>query len=705
MSTQSTSTQISLSELIQHTLHNLLVATQADMICVCMYRFDVVRMDIIAHITYDGELPSAATHQRFQEILQGLPTAGQARLIDEEDLQGTDYQSALLFPLALPDELVGMLAIVSRRAHAFQLESVDDLLIQVNTVRAFVENQYLYEAFSQNMMVMQTMRQIAQTIAEGALPQSVVNILRDNLFDSHVTSCAIMFYGPLREDRPYGPFDYLEMRGSWSKRRGSGIALGTRIYLKQYPDLIATLNSGEPLVLPTLTEFSSQLDPFMRSLLRAERVASMTILPLYAGKHRLGVLLIATNKPHRFSHQEIRNYHLIAELLSFTAISQVLQQHHDLVLQGRFALLEAVTDSVVMVLPDAVGARVLTANQRFVRHFGLSDVDVEGLPLNDLLKKMRIPNNLREELGQTWESISVRDPAIQHGDFHFVHEDGRHLDMEWYSAPVYQNQHVMGRIYLFHDVTAERTANRLRSTFLSHISHELRTPLTSIQGFAEFILEVNGDDLPDLAREYVEIILKSAHHLRKIFSDMIDMSRADAGELPLNMGSVHLPDVIIDAIAQLELQYKQRKQAVIMELDDDLPPVYADADRITQVLNNLLTNAIKYSPEEGKILVRTDYITSLDELPADTTPGAQLPAIQVSVIDEGPGLNTEDLQQVFMPFFRAPKVRDQQIEGTGLGLAVSRSIVEMHRGHLWAEVSTPDVSGGIFRFILPVMNE
>lgn len=703
MSTQSTSTQISLSELIRHTLKILLDMTEADAVCVCAYHFDVQRMQIIDHLARDDEQPTAATRQRFQEIIQTLPSAGQPRLTNLDELEGAQYQSALIFPLALPDSVIGMLALASYQANAFKLQDADDILITVNTVRAFVENQYLYEAFSQNTMVMQTMRLITQAISEGPSPQGVVNILRDNLFDSHVTSCAILFYGPLREDRPYGPFDYLEMRGSWSRRRGSGIALGTRIYLSHYPDLIATLNQGDSMVLPTLTHFARQLDPFLRSLIRAERLASMILLPLHAGRHRLGMLLIGTNKPHRFSRQEIRNYELIAEFLSFSAMSQLLQQHHDLVLQGRYALLEAVTDSVVMVLPDAIGARVLTANQRFERTFGLSEVEVEGLALNDLLKKMRIPNNIRDNLRQTWESISIRDPAIQKGDFHFVHGDGRHLDIEWYSAPVYQNQHVMGRIYLFHDVTAERTANRLRSTFLSHISHELRTPLTSIQGFAEFILEVNGDMLPDLAREYTEIILKSARHLRNIFSDMIDMSRADAGELPLNMNPVHLPDVIIDAIAQLELQYKQRGQSVIMELDDDLLPVYADADRITQVLNNLLTNAIKYSPENGNILIRTDYITSLEALPPYLTSGAQVPAIQVSVIDEGPGLDRQNLQQVFMPFFRTEQARNRQIEGTGLGLAVSRSIVEMHRGHLWAEPSTAAVPGGIFRFILPVI--
>jgi signal transduction histidine kinase len=335
--------------------------------------------------------------------------------------------------------------------------------------------------------------------------------------------------------------------------------------------------------------------------------------------------------------------------------------------------------------------------------FEVPEAHAEGDTLIHLLGQMQLPETVRQELRASWLSTPVRDPAVRRGDFRMVNGEGQPLDVEWYSAPVYQDSHVLGRIYTFHDVTPERAAQRLRAAFLSRISHELRTPLTSIRGFAEFILEATRDQLPDLAREYTEIILNSAKHLNTVFTDMIEITRADAGELKLNKIEAHLPDIIIDAVARMELQYKERKQQVIMELDDDLPPVSVDVDRLMQVLTNLLTNAIKYSPEGGKIRISTQMIASPDALPETAPPDVVLPAILVTVNDEGKGLTPGEADQVFMPFFRTEEAKARRIEGVGLGLAVTRSIVEVHRGKIWAVPKSSRVKGGSFMFTLPTV--
>ncbi|MBZ0302910.1 MAG: cell wall metabolism sensor histidine kinase WalK, partial [Anaerolineae bacterium] len=349
----------------------------------------------------------------------------------------------------------------------------------------------------------------------------------------------------------------------------------------------------------------------------------------------------------------------------------------------------------------AGGARVLTVNKLFTNLFGVSEHIAQGLLLPELLLKMQIPEGVRQELQRSWLNIAVRDPATRRGEFHLVHEEGYPLDIEWYSGPVYQGARVLGRIYTFHDVTAERTAVRVRSAFLSRVSHELRTPLTSIHGFAEFILEVAGEDLPPVAREYTEIILTSAKHLRTVFTDMIELTRADAGELKLNIQRAHLPDVIINVVAQLEFQYKRRDQSVILELDDELPPVNMDVDRVMQVLANLLNNAIKFAPAGSTIRVSTRCITSFEQLPSSAPSDVLLPGILICVMDEGEGIRKEDLDQIFVPFFRTEWARTHQIEGTGLGLAVARSVIELQRGKIWAEARTPATPGGRFYFSLP----
>jgi signal transduction histidine kinase len=127
-----------------------------------------------------------------------------------------------------------------------------------------------------------------------------------------------------------------------------------------------------------------------------------------------------------------------------------------------------------------------------------------------------------------------------------------------------------------------------------------------------------------------------------------------------------------------------------------------DVSRIIQVLTNLLSNAIKYSPEGGVIRVNTTYLAAGADLPDGAPPDLVLPAVLVSVVDEGKGLQRDDAERVFVPFFRTDDVKKRKIEGVGLGLAVTRSLVEVHRGKIWA-VPVPPATGGCFLFTLPTV--
>jgi signal transduction histidine kinase len=415
------------------------------------------------------------------------------------------------------------------------------------------------------------------------------------------------------------------------------------------------------------------------------------------------MLLIATDRPYRFPANELRAYRTISEFIAMSAVAQVLQQQQDFVQRGRAALLDAVKDGVMMVLPNAGTAHVLTVNHAFTRMFHLTQARAQGLTLSQVLDQMQVPGDVGQELRDQWLGILVSDPTTLHGEFEMIHPEGYPASIEWYSAPVYQGNRVLGRIFTFHDVSAERTAARLRATFLSRVSHELRTPLTSIKGFAQFILEEANEDLPPLAHEYLSIILNSARHLNLLFTDIIEISRAEAGELHLNLENAHMPDVIINTVALFELQYKQRGQTVSMDLDDDLPPVHIDVSRVMQVLSNLIGNAIKYSPPNSKIRILTERITNTKQLPPNAPPGVVTPAVLVIVADEGQGLSPEDAEQVFLPFFRTKEASASKVEGTGLGLTIARSIIELQRGKIWAEPRRRGRRGGRFLFTLPTV--
>ncbi len=688
-------------------LHFLLQAitaqVPADMACI--YEYHDHKVDLIASESFD-ELPHAE-QERVCDLLSEHISAAIPMLKPQtlalEPADNASLQSALLYPFPITDSISGVLALCAAAPSAYHKTDFARCEQFVSLIRVVLENHYLYNVLAENLTTAQSILKSAQAIAENPSPQHVVNILRDTLFEPHISSCAMLIYGPVHEDSPNGPFEYIEIRGSWSKRHGSGIGIGVRLYLKDYPDLLEQLESKEIITFASINKIKDRFDPLIRGFLKAERLRSITLIALHAERQKLGVLAIGTDQRHKFEERELQSYRTVCEFLAMSAMAQSLQQQRERMEINRAALLDAVTDGVVMVMPYGQGGHVLTVNKRFSRMFEVPEGQAEGDSLIHLLGQMQLPEGVRAELRASWLSTPVRDPNVRRGEFRMVNTDGQPLDVEWYSAPVYQDMQVLGRIYTFHDTTPERSAQRLRAAFLSRISHELRTPLTSIRGFAEFILETSGDQMPDLAREYTEIILNSAKHLNSIFNDMIEITRIDAGELKLNKTEAFLPDLIIEVVARMELQYKARKQQVIMDLDDDLPPVNIDVDRISQVVTNLLTNAIKYSPEGGQIRISTRLIDVSDKLPPNTPVDVVLPAILVTVNDDGKGLDAEEADKVFMPFFRTEEAKAKRIEGVGLGLAVTRSFVEVHRGKIWAVPRSAQVKGGCFMFTIPTV--
>ncbi|MBI1259220.1 MAG: hypothetical protein GC204_17270 [Chloroflexi bacterium] len=686
------------------------ITSQIPVDVACIYEYHDVSKQVESIVSERFGSISAAEQEKIcdllsQRVVEVLP-GNVPQIIAFQALKPTKSaaeQSALIYPFIITDTISGVLTLCSTEPSAYNESHLASCETLVKLIRAVLENHHLYNVLAENLTTAQSILQTAQAIAENPSPQHVVNILHETLFEAHISSCAMLLYGPVREDSPNGPFEYLEIRGSWSKRYGSGIGIGVRLYLKDYPDLLEELETTEIATFGSVNKIKHHFDPLIRGFLKAEHLRSLTLIALQSSRVKLGILAIGTDQRHRFNERELQGYRTVSEFLAISAMAQLLQQQRSGMEQNRAALLDAVTDGVVMVMPYGQGGHVLTVNKRFTRMFEVPELHAEGDTLIHLLGQMQVPEGVRAELRTSWLSTPVRDPAVRRGEFRMVNSEGQSLDMEWYSAPVYQDAHVLGRIYTFHDLTPERAAQRLRAAFLSRISHELRTPLTSIRGFAEFILEATGDQLPDLAREYTEIILKSAKHLNTVFTDMIEITRADAGELKLTKMEAHLPDIIIEVVARMELQYKARKQEVIMDLDDDLPPVNVDVDRITQVLTNLMTNAIKYSPEGGKIRIETRLLDTKEALPPSAPADIVLPAVLVTVTDDGKGLDADEAEKVFMPFFRTEDAKVRRIEGVGLGLAVTRSIVEVHRGKIWAVPKSARIKGGCFMFTLPTV--
>ena len=227
-------------------------------------------------------------------------------------------------------------------------------------------------------------------------------------------------------------------------------------------------------------------------------------------------------------------------------------------------------------------------------------------------------------------------------------------------------------------------ANRLKTEFVSMVSHELRTPLTSIQGFAELLLE--GGEIAGEARESLTIVKKNADRLLGLINDLLDVARMEAGRIELHRTSLDLAHLIREVAGSLRPLIEAKRQRLRLDLGDALPAVWADANRVTQILTNLISNAHRYTPVEGGITVaarRDDRF------------------VRVDVRDTGIGLSPEEQAQLFTKFFRAHDRSPQAAGGTGLGLVITRLLVELHGGQI--TLTSAPGQGSTFTFSLPTL--
>lgn len=346
------------------------------------------------------------------------------------------------------------------------------------------------------------------------------------------------------------------------------------------------------------------------------------------------------------------------------------------------AIIDASQDAMLYLSP--VG-RPLRVNTRFTNFFGLDDTTVLSQSpeqLTALLKGLFIDAALLDQ-SLTW---GITDQE------HVFHEQQVQVgptrqEFDFSSLPVTDvDQTYIGRLYVWRDATHEREVDRMKSEFISMVSHELRTPLTSIQGYVDLILtdEALGE-LTELQREFLEIVRNNARRLTSIVNDLLDLSSMESGKLELHRKPLDITLLIRKLLPSFQPGWDARRQTFTLHLPEKAPMVLGDAERVTQILSNLLSNAHKYTPDEGHINLSVEIAE---------------PVARVEVTDSGIGLSTEEQARLFTRFYRAHNPTTEAVGGTGLGLVITRSLVEMQGGEI--QVSSEPGHGSTFGFTLPL---
>ena len=234
-------------------------------------------------------------------------------------------------------------------------------------------------------------------------------------------------------------------------------------------------------------------------------------------------------------------------------------------------------------------------------------------------------------------------------------------------------------------VLALELANKMKSEFLANMSHELRTPLNAIIGFAEVLRDKISGDLNDEQLDFVSDIHSSGLHLLQMINDILDLSKIEAGRMELQYEIFPVHDAIEDVYTILKGLASKKHLELKSTILPDVKNIEADRVKFKQILYNLLSNAIKFTPENGHINVETGIMDDM---------------LQVSVSDTGIGMKPDDREKVFKEFWQADSSFARKYEGTGLGLALTKRIVEMHGGNIWFESDYE--KGSIFYFALPL---
>jgi signal transduction histidine kinase len=264
-----------------------------------------------------------------------------------------------------------------------------------------------------------------------------------------------------------------------------------------------------------------------------------------------------------------------------------------------------------------------------------------------------------------------------------------------------------GRLIVFRDITkrkemekalqkakeAAEAANRAKNEFISVVTHELRSPMSAIHGSATLLSDEGAGSVTEEQAEFLEIIEVNTRRMIALVMDLNDVSRIESGQLHLRCGTVCLAKVVEEVVRSAQPKIEEKAHTLNLQIADGLPPVWGDRVRLAQILTNLVSNACKFTPKSGEITIHAKCIAEEGDSKS----------VCVSVQDNGLGIKREDQKKIFEKFFRAMNKRVSEIPGSGLGLSITKSLVEMQHGRIWFESEYG--RGSTFHFTVPVADE
>jgi signal transduction histidine kinase len=413
-----------------------------------------------------------------------------------------------------------------------------------------------------------------------------------------------------------------------------------------------------------------------------EGFRSLLCLPLLARGQVLGLLNVQSRNLRQFTSEDEELLTAIGNQIGIAIANARLIDDAE----QRRATLDSVMNSLVdgLVLVDKRG-KIAYANPCAEEMLDLSTPAVVGQTLESVERRIASRVVEPEQLTRLLEAATADLQNTPTVEFALSAPAPRTLQARLFPIHGVGSDN-LGQGLLLRDITREKELDEMKSQLLSTVSHELRTPLASIKGFATTLLrqDVQWDEAS--RREFLSIIDAESDRLSELISNLLDMSRIEAGTLRVEPESTDLHPLVLETVA--EFQVMTREHTFQAHLPPSLPLVLADPRRARQVLRNLVENAVKYSPGGGPITIDGQALAD---------------SVQVSVSDQGLGIEPQYLDHIFDRFYQVDSASTRKVGGSGLGLSICEAIVKAHKGRIWAE-SQPGL-GSTFHFTLPLVEE
>ncbi len=415
------------------------------------------------------------------------------------------------------------------------------------------------------------------------------------------------------------------------------------------------LRTGKPLLIDEETP---------QKIKTSYLVYTIIYVPLTIQERVIGVLEVDNRK----SRKPFTEYHvaLMSALANYAAIAienARLYSRSEMERNKLETILTEIEDGAIVVDLDG---RIMLVNRKARDAFGIFDKNLVGKRLSEVIHHQELLEFLRE-----------REPGAP-SRVEITLEDGRVLNTQLTSISQ------VGLAITMQDITHLKELDRIKSDFVNTVSHDLRSPLTAILGYVELMDRVGS--LNEQQREFIQRIQLSVHNITALINDLLDLGRIEAG-FDVRKEVMPFSVIVHYTIDGLKNRAEDRGQHLILEAPDELPQILGNPVRLRQMLNNLVVNAIKYTPEGGEIIVRVQ---------------AENGQIITQIVDNGPGIPPTDQPYIFDKFYRASNIPNDT-PGTGLGLAIVKSIVENHLGRIWVDSTIGQ--GTVFTVVFPAVGK